>query len=266
LINNFNSLFELSAALNIGYASIPQLATAINNMFFNKIISSIDKIEHKFEPAENMIEAIERDDYTEEDKKAIKSKIKKEIEETTKIKTNINQALTSSNNKISNMMRPYFLLISIMSIGFMVVGGYMTKESLFPTKSILDIYIIALLLILFKIAFKYKSSWERNLLIGIGLFIVVLGCYFYESNALLLVESLKLSNKSIINIMLLTTIIPLLITIILYFFKSISIVAEYKPKVTKQHQDIEKILKEVEHVSLAPQSVEVLKKIAPSSR
>lgn len=265
MITNFNSLFELSATLNIGYASIPQLATAINDMFFNKIISSIDRIEQKFEPAKNMIEAIERDDYSKEDKKAIKSKIKKEIKETTKIKTNINQDLTFSNNKTSNMMRPYFLLVSIMSIVFMVVGGYMTNESLFPVKSILDIYIIASLLILFKIAFRYKSSWERNSLIGIGLLFVVYGCYAYESNALLIVESLKLSNKTIINIMLLTTIIPLLITIILYFFKSISIVAEYKPKVTKQQQDIETILKEVENVSLAPQSVEVLKKIAPSS-
>ena len=249
MINNFNSLFELSAALNIGYASIPQLATAINNMFFNKIISSIDKIEQKSEPAENMIEAIDRDDYTDADKKAIKSKIKQEIEETTKIKTNITQALTFSNNRISNMMRPYFLLISIMSIGFMVIGGYANKESLFPTQSILDMYIIALFLILLKTALKYRSSWERNSLIVIVLLFVGYGCYAYESNVLLMVESLKLSNKSTINIMLFTTIIPLLITIVLYFLKSRSIVAEYEPKVKKQQQDIENILKEVERLS-----------------
>jgi hypothetical protein len=265
LINNFNSLFELSAALNIGYASIPQLATAINDMFFNKIINSIHIVEKKFEPAEKMIEAIERDDFSEEEKNTLKSKIQKEISETTKIKTNITRELASSNTRVSNIMRPYFILVSIMSIGFMIVGGYMNAEDAFPIQSILDIYIIAIFLIILKIMLRFKSSWERNTLIGVGLIIFGYFCYTYEGNVLSIVQSLNLSNKSIINIMLCTTTVPLLVSIILYFYTSRAIVAEYEPKVKKQYSDIENILKEVEHVSLAKQSTAVLKKIVSSS-
>lgn len=265
MITNFNSLFELSAALNIGYASIPQLATAINDMFFNKIINSIHTVEKKFEPAEKMIEAIERDDFSEEEKNALKGKIQKEISETTKIKTNITSELTSSNNRISNIMRPYFILVSIMSIGFMIVGGYMKKEDLFPTQSILDIYIIAIFLIILKITLRFKSSWERNILILMGLIGFGYLCYLYEDNLLSVVQSFNFSNKDIINIMLCTTIVPLFVSIILYFYTSRSIVSEYEPKVKKQYLDIENILKEVEHVSLAKQSTAVLKKIVSSS-
>ncbi len=167
ILHSFTPIFELSAALSIGYASIPQLGQAVNDMFFRKITTTIEDLEKKIAPAKSMLKAIDSERIPEDIHLQIDQVMDKEIKDTSAIKESIQSEGKTEKEKISEQMKLFFVIVSFLSSGYLYIAGITDGAAPFPVSSLVNLYMTTLLVVL--TVFLYKQNgivWKNIVLLG----------------------------------------------------------------------------------------------------
>jgi len=270
-LNNFNSLFELSAALNIGYASFPQLATSIDNLFFSKLFKDITTLEKKTNTAKNRLNSIENSLLSNDVKKKYEDKINQEVAETLEIKESIQEKTTKYKDIISRNMKFFFLLVAVISIYLLVISGKSTfNDSIEFSKAIFDMYLMAIVGTVVWYAFKFlyqpsKHTIDRFILVLMGMLVLIIGCYIFDDFLQEKFLKLNILDQNLINFILCTLLLPFITTIFMYILSFYSVSREFMPKIRKQFNDIKEDIKDIDAVAVDPDALEKIKKISQVS-
>ena len=153
MFQNFTPLFELAVALNLAYASLPQLGRSIRLSVSQKLNSQINKLKAKTGDAQIKLTTISESSVGEPEKEALIVTLKAEEAQTDNILKNVDTDVDIANNRISNRMNLYFFSASIISVVFLYLIGITetdleTKIDIFPLKSLLYTYLIFLITLL----------------------------------------------------------------------------------------------------------------------
>jgi len=260
-ISNFSPILELIVALNIAYASIPQLAKTINDLFFDKLKEKVSELEQKVNPAKHNLGAINKDDVTDEIKAKIIEKIDSEISDTLQIKDNIEYDVEAKNKIISSQMRLYYILVSILSLGYLYIDGISGSPAIFPTYKIVNLYLLLILFCVTKNLYTLKKDRVRNILLFIFTVGFIVGYYFLHDFLCVYMSGILIDGNILIHLLLILSFIPLTVTIIRYFLSSNEISKKYKEALEKQLNDIDGVLEKITDVAKKPVATKLLNKV-----
>ena len=260
LISNFSPILELIVALNIAYSTIPQIAKTINDLFLKKVHDKLLFLDTKVRIAKHNLGAIDKDDVTEENKEEITTQIDLEVSDTLNIKNKIDMDVKIDNN-ISTQMRLYFILVSILSIGYLYIAGMQENNETFPTFEIVNLYLLLVLFCICRFLYRLKKDIVRNLMIIVFLFIILCVYYFYHVEICMYISTKLDSGSFLIHLLLGLSILPLGITIARYFLSSINISNKYKKDLEVQFNDLDEILDLISDVAKKPLATDYLNKV-----
>jgi len=254
-------------ALNLAYTSIPQLGRAIRLSVSQNLNLQINKLKVKTGDAQVKLTTINESSVAEETKLIRTQELKEEEKQTDRLLNNVVVDVDVANNKISSRMSLYFFTASIMSIVFLYLIGItpllLTEEgNKFPIEALFYTYLIFLIILVTIAGWKYfNGDFYQKGFVGIVFLVFVLTSISYGTDLCTYLSKLNYSELLIINIMLITTVLPLLITIPQYIYSSIKISKRYSAMLAKQEEDLTEIIASISDASTSPKSLDTINKI-----
>lgn len=234
LLANFNSLFELSAALNLGYASIPQFSIAVQNIFHKKLNSNIQNlVDSEISIQAKLIVVKEEGSRNIFDKN-----VEIVMEEVRELDGNHKNKTATLHNMISSTMNPFFIVIAFFSIFYLYLSGMEAGDKLFPTNNILTIFIALIGLIASNI-FLSKVT-DKSDAITITSFLIYVICIAIFGEIAFSEGVINFFDRELcVNIILISCMLPLLLTILGYLIVSFVLWHEFGSKIKRLKDKLE---------------------------
>ena len=123
LLSDFNSLFELSVALNIAYTSLPQLLLSLQGLFLKRVEGSNIKIQNEIQVIRNKITVIKEEELSVKERKIVEQRMDIELRDITDKGNSFIDNLKNNLNKFSEKIRVLFFAVSILSVVFLYIAS-----------------------------------------------------------------------------------------------------------------------------------------------